>query len=330
MASVDVVVPCYNYGRFIGDCVTSVLDQRGVDLRVLIIDNASQDDSLDIARKMAARDSRVEVVAHSVNRGATYSYNEGIDLASGDYMLILDADDMLAPGALGRAVAVLDNDPSICFAHGDEGRLEAGGAAGMPGLGSDQPAVSTMTGTAFIRQLCRMPVNHIGANTVVRRTSVQKQIGHYRPSLPYTDDLEMWLRLATAGNVARISEVQAIRRYHDTRMSVHYQSRQARDFIERERAFKSFFDHEGRRLADVEALAADVRRGLGQHAYWSAVSHLLRGHGGNAIEIMRLSHHWRPNAVLTPPLSWLFRMDRPFGRAVEVLSEAVAPRSNRI
>jgi glycosyltransferase involved in cell wall biosynthesis len=64
-------------GRFLGDCVASILTQKGVDLRVLVIDNASKDDSLAIARSLAAQDRRVEVLAHVTNKGAAFSYNEG-------------------------------------------------------------------------------------------------------------------------------------------------------------------------------------------------------------------------------------------------------------
>ena len=54
MPSVDVIVPCYNYGRFLRECVESVLDQDGVDVRVLIIDDASADDTPDVGRALAA------------------------------------------------------------------------------------------------------------------------------------------------------------------------------------------------------------------------------------------------------------------------------------
>jgi len=328
MASIDVVVPCYNYGHFLADAVGSVLSQEGADLRVLIIDNASEDDSLEVARALRARDKRVEVMAHSVNQGPTSSYNEGIDKASADYFLILDADDLLAPGALSRALSVLENNPDVCFAFGLEGRLDEGHAT-RPTVPRTSGGVSVATGGEFIRGLCSWPVNRIGANTVVRRTSAQKRIGHYRPSLPYTDDLEMWLRLATLGGVACISDVQAIRRYHGSRMSVHYQSRQARDFVEREKAFVSFFDNEGRQLPDAPMLMAQVRKGLGQLAYWSAISHFTRGQRRSAMEIMRLSHRWRPHAVLLPPVAALLHMDRPLGRTFDILREALASRGGR-
>ena len=127
MASVDVVVPCYNYGRFLHECVTTVLSQHGVELRVLVIDNASTDDTLAVAQGLAAADPRVEVSRHSVNRGASSSYNEGVDWAAADYFLLLDADDLLAPGALARAAAILDRRSDVAFTYGVEARLEEEG-----------------------------------------------------------------------------------------------------------------------------------------------------------------------------------------------------------
>jgi GT2 family glycosyltransferase len=328
MAKVDVVVPCYNYGRFLRQAVASVLAQ-GIDPRVLIIDNASTDDSLAVARALASEDSRVEVIAHPVNRGATFSYNEGIDWASSDYFLILDADDMLAPGALARATAVLDAHPEISLTHGIEARLEADGSITSIEGRLSGPAWVATSGREFIGKLCRTPVNSIGANTTIRRTSAQKQIGYYRASLRYTDDLEMWLRLATVGDVANIRKVQAIRRYHGSRMSVHYQEVQVRDFLEREAAFESFFTNEGKPVAGAAQLLAQARRGLGEHAYWSALSHFCRGHRNTGLQLLRLSHQRRPRACLLPPLRWLTRMDRPRERIGEILSDMVSFRRKR-
>ena len=62
--TVSVVVPCYNYGRFLSDCVHSVLAQQGVDVDVLIIDDASPDGSASVAEAVAAGDDRVRVIRH--------------------------------------------------------------------------------------------------------------------------------------------------------------------------------------------------------------------------------------------------------------------------
>src|SRR3954464_13492345 len=108
MAKIDIVVPCYNYGRFLQTCVASIVTQSMADLRVLIIDDASSDDSLRAARILAQGDRRVAVVTHERNHGHIETYNEGIAWATGDYFLLLSADDVLVPGALQRATEVMD------------------------------------------------------------------------------------------------------------------------------------------------------------------------------------------------------------------------------
>src|ERR1700757_2140947 len=75
MSKIDVIIPCYNYGRFLEECVRSVVAQQIADLRILIIDDASIDDSLSVAKQLAASDRRISVVAHPSNRGHIATYN---------------------------------------------------------------------------------------------------------------------------------------------------------------------------------------------------------------------------------------------------------------
>src|SRR5437868_11351838 len=118
MAKVDIVVPCYNYGSFLEACVGSILSQSVRDLRVLIIDDASVDDSLPTARRLAETDARVSVISHAQNQGHIRTFNEGIAWASADYFLLLSADDLLLPGALARATEVMDRDAEVVLTHG--------------------------------------------------------------------------------------------------------------------------------------------------------------------------------------------------------------------
>jgi glycosyltransferase involved in cell wall biosynthesis len=322
MAKVDVAVPCYQYGQFLRECITSILSQDLTDLRILIIDNASTDDSLQVARELAAEDSRVEILRFAVNRGPHAAYNAGIDWACADYFLILDADDLLAPGCLRRAVSVLDRHPSVSFTHGVEALARPGEP--VPKIDDPQhPRVEISTSAEFIARLCRTPVNPVGAQTVVRRTAAQKEVGHYRPELPYTDDFEMWLRLASVGCAARIDAVQAIRRIHGHQDSNQFQrDNHVRDFREREAAFESFFAHEGRTIPGVDRLKNQMRRGLGEHAYWSAVSHACRGHLRAGLQLLRFSGERRRIPFL-PPLGWLMRMERPMGRIADIGAEMI-------
>ena len=78
MRRVDVVVPCFNYGRYLERCVASLLDQPEVDVRVLIIDDCSSDDSGSGAPTRLGERSRRVSATHQVNHGHIATYNEGL------------------------------------------------------------------------------------------------------------------------------------------------------------------------------------------------------------------------------------------------------------
>ena len=116
MSRVDVIVPCYNYGDMLEGCVRSVLSQEHVHVHVLIMDDASTDSTETVGRRLAAIDPRVEYRRHAVNRGHIATYNEALADISGDYCVILSADDLLTPGSLSRAVRFMDMHPSVGLA----------------------------------------------------------------------------------------------------------------------------------------------------------------------------------------------------------------------
>jgi glycosyltransferase involved in cell wall biosynthesis len=116
VASVDVIMPCYNYGRFLSACVASVLSQQVSDLRVLSIDDASQDGSLEVARSLQAADPRIDVIVHEQNRGHIATYNEGIEWVHADTACCCCRRmTCWLPEALSRAAGVLAGHPAVGF-----------------------------------------------------------------------------------------------------------------------------------------------------------------------------------------------------------------------
>ena len=67
--TVSVVIPCYNYGRYLPQAVASALDQERVEVEVIVVDDASTDGSADVAHGLAQDDPRIQVIVHAVNRG---------------------------------------------------------------------------------------------------------------------------------------------------------------------------------------------------------------------------------------------------------------------
>ena len=111
---------------------------------MLIVDDASPDGSVDIAKGIAERDDRVRVLAHERNCGHIATYNEGLALCKGDYTVLLSADDLLVPGALARATAVFARYPGVGFVYGrtvsfTEPPLPA------PNTGTGQPSARATT-----------------------------------------------------------------------------------------------------------------------------------------------------------------------------------------
>ncbi|HVW57560.1 MAG TPA: glycosyltransferase family 2 protein [Rhizobiaceae bacterium] len=255
-ASFDVVVPCYNYGRFLRDAVESVLAQE-VNLRILIIDDASQDDSAAVGRALAEEDHRVTFQRHARNRGHIATYNEGIAWANADFFMIFSADDIMLRGALARASELFLSDRRISMVHGraiefeegipieqlltgavpvrpwmDRSAQTAPAGIGIPAriLEERLPGIRALSSTTEFYRSNRK-FNRVHTASVVSRTAVQKKVGGYRAELPHAGDYEMWLRLAAHGLVGYVPRFQAAIRRHAGNMSRQYDYEQ--DILQR-------------------------------------------------------------------------------------------------
>jgi glycosyltransferase involved in cell wall biosynthesis len=305
MASVDIAIPCYQHGRFLRDCVESVLQQGIKDTRVVIIDNASTDDSVDIARQLASEDPRVALVAHASNLGPHASFNEGVGWAAADYFMVLCADDLLAPGSLARAIAIMEQVPELSFAYGTDVHWGTGPRPSTPSDSQTDWQISS--GSDFITRCCRNPERYIAAGMVLVRTAAQKATGYYRPELPHTDDFEVLLRLALQGPVAFTRAVQGIKRMHGANQTDDILRDRPRDLAERLSAIDCFFDHEGQALVDANRLRRLGRRSISERAYWCGVKDLVRGRR-SAGGLLRLAVELDPSVAVIPPLNYLLRM----------------------
>jgi len=276
MNSIDVVIPCYNYGRFLTQCTNSVLSQRDVDVRVLIIDDASGDESAETAQALAARDSRVSIRRHEVNRGNIETYNEGIDWIAGEYFLLLSADDWLLPGALSRAVSVLSSHPDVVLTCGKA--IVADLTHQNPTIPETQgiDTYHILSGQAFVERACSNPASpHVCTPTAIVRTSVQKAIGGYNKSLRHAGDLEMWLRFACRGSVALLDSYQAVYRKHESNM--HYSYDKIADLSQHLLAFDSALSLDGHHLDDLGRLKRRYRNAISARARRFAGGALFKG-----------------------------------------------------
>jgi len=275
MSHVDVIVPCYKYAHFLRGCVESVLAQP-VDVRVLIIDDASPDHTPEVAAELVARDERVEFRRHAVNRGHIATYNEGLDWGTGEYMLLLSADDLLTPGALGRAVRLMDTHPEVGFTYGRA-------------ISTDRPDPSQfkappgdyrwriLSGAEFWELSCKEAGNLVPTPTAVVRTRLQQAIGGYRKELPHTGDLEMWLRFAVSAPVGILDCDQAFYRVHGNNMHKDMFPSAMTVIQQHREAFETLFREYGDRIPDIERMKHLAMRGTAFNALRGATRMFEQG-----------------------------------------------------
>ncbi len=110
----SIIIPAYNYGRFVARAIESALEQEGDDFEVLVIDDGSTDNTREVVSRFEDRVSYF----HHENRGQSATRNRGIDLACGRYLVFLDADDKLLPGALSHLRQAVLDDPNLGMVFG--------------------------------------------------------------------------------------------------------------------------------------------------------------------------------------------------------------------
>lgn len=279
MSSVSVVIPCYRYGHFLEQSVGSVLTgQDGVDVKVLIIDDASPDDSAEAARRLAKSDARVEVLIHARNKGHLATYNEGLlEWADGDYTVLLSADDRLTPGALVRAAALLDAHPNVGFVYGHPLRFQTDQP--LPPARTEGKGWSVWPGRWWLERRFKAAHGCITSPEVVVRTDLQRKIGGYDPRLPHSGDIEMWMRFATHADVGYLKGVdQAYYRVHSASMSKTDFAGQLDDLRQRKVAYDAVLEYaEHLPVSYRDGLSATVNRKLARQALYRASRAFDRG-----------------------------------------------------
>jgi len=319
MSRIDVIVPCYQYGHFLRECVDSVLAQDGVQVRVLVIDDASPDNTAEIASELAARDGRVLFRRHTVNHGHIATYNEGLAWADSTYLLVLDADDLLAPGALLRGTRLMDAHPEVGLIHG-HAFVTRDPATEIFTVGSEHPW-RVLSGSAWIHGVCSRGMNPVFQATALVRTSLQRAVGGYRPELPHAGDMEMWLRLAARGSVGIIDGEQACYRQHANNMSARY--RGIPDLRQLRECFEMFFSECGHLLTDPQRLRQLALSRVARRALRQSLKSVRRGEINAARELLTFALPDGPFQLIPLTRDWLVhKLSRPARSGPDVVAHA--------
>lgn len=259
--TVSVVIPSYNYGRYVTEAIDCALAQTHRPLEVIVVDDGSTDDT---RARLAPYLDRIRYV-HQENRGLSAARNTGIRQARGEWIALLDADDLWHPRKTEIQLAAVGNDVTIGLV-GSPDQVRA-----IPVVLPESPRVRRMN----VRDcLARPPV---APSTVLVRRRCFDTVGFFDESLTSVEDRDMWLRLAVEYGVLQVVSPCWQYRLHPEQMNRNSQ----RMLDNYEQVLKRFFiDHPQfgryRRFA-IAYMHMDAARAFSDEGNRrAAIAHVLR------------------------------------------------------
>jgi len=207
-AKVSICVPSYNNSVLIGYAIKSALCQTYSDIEIIVVDNDSADDSERVVHSFG--DERIKFSKNSENIGMTRNWNKCISKASGEFICLLCADDMLLPTFVERTLSMMAAHPNLGFVHSAFRRInERGETIGEDRMHADD---TIENGSAFFEKIIHG--NFVIISGVMTRRSCFEELGYFDERLAYAPDWEMLARISLHFNVGYVSEPLACYRFH--------------------------------------------------------------------------------------------------------------------
>jgi glycosyltransferase involved in cell wall biosynthesis len=200
---VSVIIPAYNAARTLETTVQSVYGQSLQDFEIVIVDDGSKDNTLEVAQRIAASDSRIKVVAQS-NSGAAAARNAGIKAAMGEYVAFLDADDLWLPQKLERQIALLNSEK-------DAAAVQTGAYYVNDDLEVLSVRPCVIPEDVLLETLLFRSFPALMSTLLVKRSAFDK-IGLLNTKLVILEDWELAIRLSRFCNLKSIEEPLALYR----------------------------------------------------------------------------------------------------------------------
>ena len=197
---ISVIIPTYNYARFIGETLECLRAQTYQNWECSIVDDGSTDDTAEVVPDFIKRDSRFKFVRQR-NAKQAAAKNNGLQNSTGEYIQFLDADDLIEPQKFEKQVAYLEAHPDVDIVYGSMRYFNSNN----PGerfywiWGEDKPWMPETSGsgkevlTALVRR------NIMVINSPLIRRSVVDAVGLFDDKLPPAEDWDYWVRCAAAG-----------------------------------------------------------------------------------------------------------------------------------
>jgi glycosyltransferase involved in cell wall biosynthesis len=209
-ALVSVIIPCFNGARTIRRALDSVRHQDYPAIEIIVVDDASTDETQEVLAQLAQPDLRV--IRLPQNRGAAAARNAGIELARGDFIAFLDADDEWLPPKLSAQIAVIASRPEMSLIA-SQARFVT-----VDGVEEDSVYLNSVPARGPEAWRVLLAYNYIATPTVVARRATLQEIGGFNPALIIGEDQDLWIRLSLVGEVGFIDRSLTI--VHEQRNSL--------------------------------------------------------------------------------------------------------------
>ena len=214
---ISVCVPTYNYARYLPEAIESILGQTFTDFELLIIDDNSTDDTVDIVSKYAAIDARIKFYVNDVNIGMVENWNLCLTRATGEYIKFVFGDDLLCSrDALQKMALILEGNKAVSLVASSRNLIDA---HSRPIKNESRFRKDTiLTGVKVIERCLKEQKNLIGEPTVVmfrKKDATRGFKSHYTQIV----DLEMWFHLLEQGDFAYIREPLTAFRQHQSQQT---------------------------------------------------------------------------------------------------------------
>ncbi len=215
---VSVLIPTFEYGRFLPEAIESVLAQDFRDFELIISDDCSRDDSASVIRRYAAQDTRIRYKLHERNLGMVANWNWCLKEAGGEYVKFVFGDDSLPSAqALNRMVAMLEQEPRAVLAV--SARLILDEASKVIEVWDELGASGFQDGAGVIIRCMQQDRNLVGEPSAVLFRRIQGSRG-FDPTFRQVVDQEMWFHLLQSAGLVYTSEPLCAFRRHPAQQTV--------------------------------------------------------------------------------------------------------------
>lgn len=200
---VSVIIPVFNGDKYIEEALLSICRQTYDNLEIIVINDGSTDNTLNIVNKLKLKDTRIKIYNRK-NHGLIETLNFGLDVANGDYIARMDADDISLPTRIEKQVNLLDLKPDLIACSAQFERFGSMSRVSLLPLSSSYCNINLIFSTPFCHPLVFFRKNNC----------------RYNLDYKYSEDYKFWCDLSSIGKFENINEILLKYRTHKDQVSI--------------------------------------------------------------------------------------------------------------